>query len=168
AGQDHVGVAGRFRQKEVNDTQKLDLLERLTGEVRVGQGDQRIEADRKQPLDLAAVNGFHDLDGSVTGLGDLIGMDSPHLRYVPPRLGVLERTLAGKLIAFLSVLAAALAVTLPRDHGASGALAADIAGGKAEVDQSLAVLNSLGMVLDASGVHGDGAICFREPPGRAL
>ena len=60
AGQNDVGVVRGFRQEEIDHAEELQLLQRLAREVRIGQRDQRIEADRKQPFDFAAVDRVHD------------------------------------------------------------------------------------------------------------
>ena len=65
AGQHDVGMLRGLREEEVDDAEELELLQRLAREVGVGQRDQRVEADREQPLDLAAVNRVHDLDRAV-------------------------------------------------------------------------------------------------------
>ena len=116
----------------------------------VGQRDQRVEADRKQRLDLAAVDRVHDLHARCSpACGSLVGRDAPDLGDVLARRRIGDGPLAGQLIALLAVLAAALAVALAGDHDAAGAFAADVAGGEAEVDHRQAVLDALGVVLDA-------------------
>ncbi len=67
---------------------------------------------------------------AVSRPGNLVRLDAPHLRHVPPRLWIRDRPLPRQLIAFLSVLAAALTVALSGNHHAARALAADIAGGR--------------------------------------
>ena len=62
---------------------------------------------------------------------------------VPPRLGIADGTLAGKLVALLSVLPTALAVSLSRDHRATRPFAADVPGCEAKIDQGEAVLHAL-------------------------
>jgi hypothetical protein len=69
AGQHHIGVCRGLRKKEVDDAKKLQLLQSLLREIGVGQRDQRIEANRQQPLDFAAMNRVHDLDGAVARAG---------------------------------------------------------------------------------------------------
>ena len=79
------------------------------------------------------------------------------------RRGIVDGTLARKLIALLSRLAPALPVTLPRDHGAARALAANVAGRQAKIDDRLAALDPVRVVLDAAGVLRDGALGLAEP-----
>ena len=54
AGQHDVGMRRGFRKEEIDDAEELQLLQRFAREIGVGQRDQRVEADREQPLDLAA------------------------------------------------------------------------------------------------------------------
>ena len=50
AGQHHIGMRGGLGEEEVDHAEKFELLQGLAREIRVGQRDQRIEADRKQRL----------------------------------------------------------------------------------------------------------------------
>ena len=64
AGQHDVGVPGRLAQEEVDRDVELELLEHPRDEVAVRQRDHRVEADREQPADLAAIDLAEDLVGS--------------------------------------------------------------------------------------------------------
>src|SRR5881392_1251787 len=100
-----------------------------------------------------------------TALRPLGGISSgrmPHTRATCSRAAG-SSMLARKLIALLSRLAPALPVTLPRDHGAARALAADVASRQAKIDDRLAALDPVRVVLDAAGVQRDGALGLAEP-----
>ncbi len=68
-------------------------------------------------------------------------------------LGIGDVAAAGKLIALLSLLARALAVSLAGDHGIAAAFAADAPAGHDQVDRGDAVIHALGVVLDAAGMQ---------------
>ena len=132
------------------------------------QRDQGIEADGEQALDLAPMDGVHDLDGGVAGAGQVVRRDAPDAGDVLARRGVGEAALARQLVALLAVLAAALAVALAGDHDAAGAFPPDVSGGERNGADGFAVLDALGVVLDAAGVQNHGAAGFADPMRRAL
>ena len=136
---------------------------------RVGQRHQRVEADREQRLDLAAVDRLHDLDAPMSPARGISSGAMPQTRATCSRAAgsVIERW-PGQLIALLPVLAAALAVALAGDHHAARALAADVAGGQAEVDHRQAVLDALRLMLDAARVQRHRAVGLAEPARRLL
>ena len=78
---------------------------------------------RKQRFDFAPMNGFHDLHGADTRPAEFrqaqCPRPSPHAPALP---GSVMDALARQLIAFLAVLAAALAIALPGDHDAARSL----------------------------------------------
>src|SRR5262245_58256497 len=162
AGQDDVGVMRGLGEKEVDHAEELEPFEGLTGEVRVWQRNERVEADRQQAFDLAAVDRFHDFHRRVAGTRNLLGRDAPHLRDVRASRRIVDRALAGQLIALLSVLAAALPVALAGDHRRTAALAAEMTRREAEIDHGRAVLDAFRMMLETARVQGDRAIGFRE------
>ena len=84
-----------------------------------------------------------------------IRRDAPDARHVLARLRIEQRALARQLIAFLAVLAAALTIALAGDHGAAAAFAPEVTGGQRQIDQRRAVLDALGLMLQAARVHGD-------------
>ena len=100
-------------------------------------------------------------DGGVAGCGIRRARCPTPSPCARARRIVIERW-PGKLVALLPVLAAALAVALPGDHGAARAFAPDVAGGEAQVDQRQAVLDAFGLVLEAARMQHDRAIGIRE------
>src|SRR5262249_48927912 len=122
----------------------------------------------EQSLDFAPVDGFHDLDRRKSFLRHFFHGYAPDVRNVAARLRIVDGTLPGQLIAFLPVLASALAVTLAGNHGAACPFASDVAGGQAQVDHGGAVLSSFGLVFDAAGVEGDGTLGLSKPMRRLL
>src|SRR5262249_42775454 len=153
SGQYNVGVPGGLREEEIDHTKKLELFESLAYEVTVGQRDDRVEADREQSFDFTAVNRLHDFHRRVTGLRNLVRRDAPNLRDVPARFWIGDLSLARQLIAFLSMFASALAVSLAGDHDATGAFSADVSGCETEIDQSQNVLDTFGMMFNPAGMH---------------
>src|SRR5262249_14424973 len=147
---------------------KLEFLQGLVGEVGIGQRNQRIKTDRKQPLDLAAMDGLHNLHGGQPTLRNLFGANAPDLRHVAACYGVANRALAGELVALLAVLTTTRPVAMAGNHGAARTLAAQVADGKAKINHREAVLYAFGMMLQAAGVQGDGPIRLREPAGSFL
>ena len=121
-----------------------------------------------RPLISPPMDGVHDLDGGVAGAGQVVRRDAPDAGDVPARRGVGEAALARQLVALLAVLAAALAVALAGDHDAAGAFPPDVAGGERDGADGFAVLDALGVVLDAAGVQDHGAAGFADPMRRAL
>ena len=50
AGQNHIGMMGGFREKEIDDAEVFQLRQRLAGEVRVGKRNQRVETHARAVL----------------------------------------------------------------------------------------------------------------------
>ena len=63
ARQYDVGVTRGLGQEEIDRDVEFEFLERLARCMSVGQRDERVEADRDQPLDFAAMDRLHDLVG---------------------------------------------------------------------------------------------------------
>src|SRR5512140_1472021 len=114
-------MARGLRQEEVDRDVEVEPLERLAGEGGVGKRDQRVEADREQPADLAAVDQLDDLGGGRAPSRQTLDRDMPLRGHVCPMLRVLDVARARELVAPLSVLASALAVALPGDGGVAAA-----------------------------------------------
>ena len=109
------------------------------------------------------MDGVHDLLRGVARLGKFFGRDAPDAGNMLASRGIGERSLAGKLVALLPMLTAALAVALAGDHGGPGALASDISGGQSNVDHRQAILHAFGLVLQSASVHHDGPLRFADP-----
>ena len=103
---------------------------------------------------------FHDLDSGIAGLRNFVRSNAPDFRRMSARFGIADRTLAGKLVALLAVLASALAVALPGDHGAAGTFPSDVAGREAQVNQRQTVFNAFRLVLDSARMQHNGAVSF--------
>ena len=142
-------------------------LEGFADEVAVGQRHRRVEAEEQQALDAAVVDRFEQRHGRQSGMRDGGFLDAPHAGDVFPVRRVLEVARARQLIAFLSLLARALAVALAGDHRVAAAFAPDAARGHHQVDGGHAVLDALRVVLDAAGVQQEAGL--GRPPhfGRA-
>ena len=100
--------------------------------------------------------------------GILSSGHAPHRRNVAARVRIGDRARAGQLIAFLAVLAAALAVALPGDHHAARSLAAEVAGRQEQIQHREAVLDPLRMVLDPARVEPHRAVRFTDPVRRLV
>src|ERR1700719_13111 len=157
-----------LRHEEVDDTEEFELLQGFLSELGIRKGDERIEARGQQCLDLAAMNRFHDLYGGIAGLGNLVGSNSPDLCRVSASFGIVDRTLTGKLVAFLAVFAATLPISLPRNHRASRAFPTNISSRKAQVNQRRTVLDAFGLVLDTTRVKDNGTFGVCKEARRAL
>src|SRR4029077_15988688 len=157
-----------LRHEEVDDTEEFELLQGFLSEPGIRKGDERIEARGQQCLDLAAMNRFHDLYGGIAGLGNLVGSNSPDLCRVSASFGIVDRTLTGKLVAFLAVFAATLPIPLPGDHRAASAFPTNISGCKAQVNQRRTVFDAFGLVLDTTCVKDDGTFGPRKEARRSL
>ncbi len=118
---------------------------------------------REQTFDFAAVDCVHDFLGAVAWLGKFFRLDAPDAGYVFTGRRIGERTLTWKLVAFLPMLASTLAVSLAGNHRWPGTFAADVAGGKSDIDHRQTVLYAFGLMLQSAGVHHDGALRFADP-----
>src|ERR1700675_2486959 len=114
------------------------------------------------------MNRFHDLYGGIAGLRDVFRGDAPDLCRVCAGFRVADGSLTGKLVAFLAVFAAALPISLPRNHRAARAFPANISGCEAQVNQRRTVFDAFGLVLHTTRVKNDGALGLRKWPRRAL
>ena len=142
-----VGMMRSFRQKEIDDAEVFQLRQRFAREVRVGERNKRVEAQREQSFDFAAVDGVHNLLRAVARLGKFFGLDAPDAGNVLASGRIGQGSLTGKLVTFLSMLTPALAVSLAGDHRGASALAPDVSGGESNVDHSQAILHTLGLML---------------------
>src|SRR5579864_4997102 len=142
----HVGVVSSLRKKEINHTKEFQLRQCLAGEVRIRKRHKWIEAHGKQSLNLAAVDGFHDLFGAVARLGKFFRPNAPDAGNVFASGWVRERSLAGKLVALLSMLASTLAVSLAGNHRRTRTLAPNISRSKSNVEHSQAVFHAFGLM----------------------
>ena len=125
ARQHDVRVPGRVVEEEVDRGVELQLLEAARDEGVVRQRDLRVEADREQPLDLAAIDLAEQLVGIDAGAGQLLLVDPPDAGDVAPMLRVADVAPARELIALLPVLAAALPVGLADDRAVAALRLAD-------------------------------------------
>ena len=119
-----------------------------------------------QALDLAGVDLAEHLVGVDAGAGDVLLVDAPDAGDVLAVLGVGDVAPAGKLIALLPVLAAALAVGLADDRAVAALGLADAAGREHEVDRAERVLHAVGVVLDAARVEEEAGLGRAPPLGR--
>src|SRR6185503_15262949 len=101
--------------EEINGGVELELLERTSDEGVVRQRDFRVEADRQQALDLAGIDLPEQFIGVDARTRQILFVDVPDRRDVPTMVGIADVAPAWQLIAFLSVLASALAVGLAGD-----------------------------------------------------
>src|ERR1051325_7501911 len=68
-----------------------------------------------------------------------------------------NRTLPRQLIGFLTVLASALSISLPRNRAIATSRLADASRCKYEIDVRKNVIGSMGVVLNSSSVQKDGS-----------
>src|SRR6476646_9475225 len=112
-----------LRHKEIDYAKEFEFLQSFARVVGIGQRNQRIEAHAKQCLYLSPMNRLHNLLGAVAGLRQIVRRDAPDVRNMLARGWVGKHALAGKLVAFLPMLASTLPIALSRDHGAARAFA---------------------------------------------
>src|SRR5215469_10071157 len=141
--QNDVGIASRLRQEKIDVDVELQLLQGLAHVVRIWQRDRRIEADGKQTLDLAVVNRLNQRHGRQTFARKRLLRHAPNTGDVLAVLGIRDVSVAGELVALLSLLACTLAVALAGNHGVAAALASDAPTGNYQIDRSNAVLHPL-------------------------
>ncbi len=166
--QHDVRMLGALAEEEVQADEELQLAEGLSGELRVRQGDQRVEAEQQEALDLAGVDGVHDLLGALAHAGQLVVGAAPDGADVLPVLGVADVAVARQLVALVAVFAAALAVALARDGAVAAAGPADAARGQHHVDAAQHVVHALALVLDAPGVEQEAGLGLAPDAGRLL
>src|SRR5678816_116646 len=77
-------------------------------------------------------------------------VDPPDSSNVPAMFGIADVAPARKLIAFLPMFAAALAVGLTDDRAVAALRFADPAAGEHEIDRAQRILNAVGVMLDAA------------------
>src|SRR5437660_3434169 len=113
------------------------------------------------------MNGLEELHHGETFVRNAFFRHAPDFGNVGAVLRVLDVTRSGKLVAVLSLLASALAVTLAGDHGVTAAFEANTSGSGYEVDGGHAILHTLGMVLDTARVQQEAGLGrtpdFRSP-----
>src|SRR4051794_11069073 len=73
---------------------------------------------------------------------------SPYTGDVLAVFGIFDTAIAGKLIAFLSLLATALAIALACDHGAAASFAADASSSESERHGRDAVLDAFRVMFN--------------------
>src|SRR5215471_11570587 len=123
-----------FAQEEIDAREELELLQRGTRTVRIGDRDERIEADRKQPLDLAAFNGVNDLARGQSLLREVRFGNAPEVCDELSMFRLVDVPSARELIAALAMLASALAIALAGDCAVTATRLADAAAGEDEID----------------------------------
>src|SRR5438093_13288315 len=143
----------RLVQKEVDRDEELQLVETTRDESIVRQGDLRIEADTKEPANLAAIDAAKHLVNIDAGLRNLLRLDAPNRGDVLAMLCVTDVAHARKLVTLLAVFTSALTITLTGDRCVAAAFAADASRGQHNVDRAQHVLYAVAVVLDAARVQ---------------
>ena len=98
------------------------------------------------------MNRFHDFHSRVAGLRYLVRGDAPYLRGMSARIWIADGTLARKLVTFLAVLSAPLAISLAGNHRAARAFATEVSRREAQVNQPQAAFHTFRLMLDAASV----------------
>src|SRR5690606_35235862 len=117
-----------------------------------------VEADAEQASNFSPVCLPQDFVGIDSRARELVGGHAPHLGDVRAVFRVPEIAAAGELVAFLPVLAAALAVALSRDRAVAGSAAADAPGRQHDVDGAEHVVDAARVVLEAARVQEEAAL----------
>ena len=77
ARQHDVGVPGGVVEEKIDGDVELQLLQTARDEGVVGQRHLRVEADREQPFDFAAIDLAEHFVGIHAGAGQLLFVDAP-------------------------------------------------------------------------------------------
>src|ERR1041384_3898507 len=99
---------------------------------------------------------FHNFDGRITRSWNFVRSDAPYLRGMSARFRIADRTLAWKLVTFLTVFAATLPISLAGNHGAARAFATEVSRRQAQVNQPQAVFHTFRLMFDPPSVQIDG------------
>src|SRR5690554_2339630 len=151
--QDDIGKTSGLVEEEVDRNVEVELLEHAPDEVVIGKRNHRVKANAQQALDLPTIDEAEDLVGIGAGLGQLLGSHVPEFGDMRAMLGIAKVAPSRKLVAFLAVLAPALAVSLPGDRAVAAVFAAQAAAGEHNVDRAKNVLHPVAMMLNAPSVH---------------
>src|SRR5262249_51267042 len=92
-------------------------------------------------------------DRRYSGFRHFRFIDAPNARNIFPVFGIEHRSVTRQLVSLLSVFAAALPIALAGDRAISATAAADLAGGKNDVDIAQDVIGAVRMMFDAASVH---------------
>src|SRR5215472_3231957 len=104
------------------------------------------------------MNRIHDLLSAVAGLWKFLGPNAPDSSHIFARGRIRERTLAGKLIAFLPVFSSALAIALAGNHRGTRAFVSNVARRKSNIDDCRTVFDALRVMLKTARVQQDGTL----------
>src|SRR5207245_6845056 len=145
----------RLGEEEVGDGEKVERTQPRFDPPRIGRGHDGVRAnDQQRPHSVRLAQRRGQLVGGAARAGDLLLLDLPDLCEMAPRRGIVDAPVAGELIGFLPVLAAALSVALPGQAAVAGEGPALPAEGERDVDESERVGDSLHLLLGpAAGEH---------------
>jgi hypothetical protein len=109
-------MPGGVVEEKVDGCVELQLLQAPRDELIVRQRHFGIKTDAQQSLDLPGIDLAEHLVGVDTGAGKVLLVDAPHARNVRPVLRITDITPSRKLITFLPMFAATLAVGLANNR----------------------------------------------------
>src|SRR5262249_11916869 len=115
----------RFIQEEIYRHVKFQFVEHPRDEVVVRQRDLRVEANREQSFDGAAVDLAKNLVSVHARARHLFFVNAPDFRDVSAMFRIVDVARAWQLIALLAMLTPALSVALTRNRRVAAALAPD-------------------------------------------
>src|SRR5262249_39989271 len=161
--QHKIRVLRCFTEKEIDRDKEFQLFEHLANKSVIRKGYNRIKADRKKTADFIRFDFPEHLIAIDTRGRHFLFGDSPNVCDVGAVFGIGNVASPRKLIAFLSVFAASLAISLPRDGGVSASGSADPARGEHDVDGAQNVLNAVRVMLNSAGVHQKTSFCSPPP-----
>src|SRR5690606_34443928 len=141
---------------------KLKFLQCLPYVSVVRKGNQRIEADGDQSLDLAPVDGIDLLIGGDPFSGHVFFIDSPDPGYVLSVFRICDVAVPRQLVTFVSVFPSPLAISLPGDGAVTAVRSSDPTCCQHQVDAAAHVLHPFGMVFYSSGMQKEA--CFSLTP----
>jgi hypothetical protein len=164
-GKHNVSMLGCLVEKEINGYIEIELLKTTGDEVVVWKRNLGIETDAQQPAYFATVNAAKHLVAIDSCLGHFVDWHSPDAGYVSAMFRVADVAGAGKLIAFLPVLASALSVGLAGDGGIAATFATDAARGQHHIDCAQTILHPVAVMFDSARMQEEAGFGFSPPIG---
>ena len=133
--QDEVGLGGGLGEEEVADHQEVQAPQAGDHGVGVRRGNRHVGAVHEEAADAVGLSQrLQQLYGGQARAGNERFRDAPHGGHVGAGGGIGDLAVAGELVRFLAVFAAALAVALAGERAVAAACGAGEAQQQGEVD----------------------------------
>ena len=165
-GEDHVGQLRRFRQEDVLDDEKIEVLQGRLDMGEIGIGQHGVFTHDIEGLDLSLVGGVHDFHDGFPRFGRERRI--PGLFEFRPRLVVGDRLVGGEDVGQRPHVAGALDVVLSAQRIDAAALDADLAAEHGQVGAGLDVVRAGDVLRHPHGVEDGGLVCLGIQAGGRL